>query len=53
MFVYDAFGIEKCPLWKGININMCLDENHFERFSFYTILRKKKLTEMSIWFKTF
>ena len=53
VFVYNVFGIEKYPFWKGI---LCLDENYFERFIFYTILGKKKLTEMdelSVGFKTF
>ena len=41
VFVYNAFGKEKCPFWKDINVNMYLGENHFERFPFYTILEKK------------
>ena len=55
VFVYNAFGMEKCPFWKDINVNMYLDENHFERFPFYMILGKNltELDEMSVGFKTF
>ena len=56
VFGYNAFRMEidkmylwvKYSFWMGINVNKCFDENHFERFPFYTILEKNKFIPLAL-----